>query len=182
MRACRTHVSRRGATAYDDGRGRRAVGAPGAGQARPAGARAVSRFRPFPALSPDRCCAGENALSRFVVQPPRARGMHAIPSLDYEARPRRTAAPDADPDAQAIKELLLARWPLSVPVAELAEWRAHGTKASPAIAAATGRSGADRTLRRGPHRSLHTCRLVCRRLRGRASRGVLRGALDQPGK
>ncbi len=64
----------------------------------------------------------ENALSRFVVQPSRAVGMHAIPSFDYRrAAAAGTAVPDPDPDAQAIKEHLLARFPLSVPVAELAE-------------------------------------------------------------
>ena len=70
-----------------------------------------------------------NALSRFVVQPPRARGLHAIPSLDLR-RDAATATPDADPDTQAIKDFLLARWPRSVPVTEIAEWRSLNTKAS----------------------------------------------------
>lgn len=64
------------------------------------------------------------ASSRFVVQPPRVLGMHAVPSLSL----RRTVAngeakPDMDADAEAVKGFLLDRWPQSVPVKELAEWR-----------------------------------------------------------
>ncbi len=73
----------------------------------------------------------ENALSRFVVQPARALGMQAIPSLDYRrAAAAGTAAPNPDPDTQAIKEYLLARWPLSVPVAELADEHVRSTSAA----------------------------------------------------
>ena len=68
------------------------------------------------------CHAG--ALSRFVVQPPRALGMHVLPSLTLR---RAMASPDtiptADPQVTAIMQMLMARWPRSVPVAELADWR-----------------------------------------------------------
>ncbi len=65
-----------------------------------------------------------NALSRFVVQPPRALHMHAVATSALRRAPAATAASsDQDEDDRALKELLLARWPRSVPVAELAEWR-----------------------------------------------------------
>jgi SAM-dependent methyltransferase len=68
------------------------------------------------------CHAG--ALSRFVVQPTRALGMHVFPSLHL----RRAAAggelaPDADPEFGMIKQYLLGCWPRSVTVAELGQWR-----------------------------------------------------------
>jgi hypothetical protein len=68
-------------------------------------------------------CHG-NALSRFVVQPHRALGMHVYASLDL----RRAAASPAPiagmaPDVAALRSHLLAHWPNSIPVAELAEWR-----------------------------------------------------------
>jgi 2-polyprenyl-3-methyl-5-hydroxy-6-metoxy-1,4-benzoquinol methylase len=76
------------------------------------------------------CHAG--ALSRFVVQPPRAVGMHVSASLDMR-RGAEGAAPERelDPEAADVKRLLLARWPGSVPVAELAEWRLR----APSVAA-----------------------------------------------
>ena len=63
-------------------------------------------------------------LSRFVVQPPRALAMHASPSLSLRQEVER-AGRDSEPDAgvAALKQLLLARWPQSVPVSELAAWR-----------------------------------------------------------
>jgi hypothetical protein len=66
----------------------------------------------------------EGALSRFVVQPPRALAMHVSPSLSLRQEVER-AGRDPEPDAgvAALKQLLLARWPLSVPVSELAAWR-----------------------------------------------------------
>ena len=64
-----------------------------------------------------------NALSSFVVQPPRALGMHAIPSLDLRRAATPEPKPDADADSRALQAYLLARWPISVPVAELADWR-----------------------------------------------------------
>jgi len=68
------------------------------------------------------CHAG--ALSRFVVQPPRALGMHVLPSLTLR---RAMASPDttptADPQVTAIIQILMARWPRSVSVAEIADWR-----------------------------------------------------------
>ncbi len=65
-----------------------------------------------------------DALSRFVVQPARAAALHVNASLNL----RRTAAsatpsPEAKPETQALKEMLLERWPNSVPVSELAQWR-----------------------------------------------------------
>ena len=68
------------------------------------------------------CHAG--ALSRFVVQPPRALGMHVLPSLNLRrAADNAETATDVDADVAAIKQLLLSRWPHSVPAAELADWR-----------------------------------------------------------
>jgi SAM-dependent methyltransferase len=74
-----------------------------------------------------------NALSRFVVQPPRVLGLHALPSLNV----RRAAAssppvPEPDADFGAVKQLLLARWPRAVPVAELDRWRAQNASATAA--------------------------------------------------
>lgn len=65
-----------------------------------------------------------NALSRFVVQPSRARGMHVLASLSLR-REAGSAKPEPEADAEvgAVTQFLLARWPNSVPVAELAEWR-----------------------------------------------------------
>jgi SAM-dependent methyltransferase len=67
-----------------------------------------------------------NALSRFVVQPARVLGLHVLPSITV----RRAAAsnpPTIEPDSNfgAVKQFLLARWPRSVPVAELDRWRAQ---------------------------------------------------------
>ena len=65
-----------------------------------------------------------NALSRFVVQPHRALGMHAYATLDLRraaAEPTPTAGMAAD--VAALTSHLLAQWPNSIPVGELAEWR-----------------------------------------------------------
>lgn len=68
------------------------------------------------------CHAG--ALARFVVQPPRALGMHVLPSLNLRRAADSTeTAPDADAEVAAVKQLLLSRWPHSMPAAELADWR-----------------------------------------------------------
>ncbi len=80
-----------------------------------------------------------NALSRFVVQPARVLGLHVLPSLNV----RRAAAsnpptPEADADFGVVKQLLLARWPRSVPVAELDRWRTQN-------ASATGAGSASRS-------------------------------------
>jgi hypothetical protein len=63
-------------------------------------------------------------LSRFVVQPPRALAMHVSPSLSLRQEVER-AGNDSEPDTgvAALKQLLLARWPQSVSVSELAAWR-----------------------------------------------------------
>ncbi len=72
----------------------------------------------------------DKALSRFVVQPARALQMHAAPSLDSRlAAASATTAPNTDADARALEEFLLARWPNSVPVAELANWRGRAMPA-----------------------------------------------------
>ncbi len=70
------------------------------------------------------CRAG--VLSQFVVQPSRVRSMHASASraLLGMAREGRTADPDDHADVRALKELLVTRWPRSLPVAELAAWHA----------------------------------------------------------
>jgi SAM-dependent methyltransferase len=83
-------------------------------------------------------CHG-NALSRFVLQPPRVLGLHVLPSLNV----RRAAASDppsreVDADFGEVKQLLLARWPHSVPVAELDRWRAKNASAT--VAGSASRS------------------------------------------
>jgi SAM-dependent methyltransferase len=67
-----------------------------------------------------------NAASTFVVQPAQALGLHVLPSLAMR-RAGASQAPASEPDAefQAVRELLLARWPHSVTVAELDRWRAQ---------------------------------------------------------
>ncbi len=56
--------------------------------------------------------------------------MHAAPSSDARrAAASATPAPNADADARALEEFLLARWPNSVPVAELAKWRGRALPA-----------------------------------------------------
>ena len=72
------------------------------------------------------------ALSRFVVQPPRALGMHVTPSLSLRQEAE-NAGSDSEPDVgvAALKQLLLARWPRSVPVAELAVWREQVQPSTP---------------------------------------------------
>jgi SAM-dependent methyltransferase len=68
------------------------------------------------------CHAG--TLTRFVVQPPRVLGMHVMASLSMRRGAENpTAAPETDAEVGAIEQFLLARWPHSVPVAELADWR-----------------------------------------------------------
>lgn len=72
----------------------------------------------------------DKALSRFVVQPARALQMHATPSSDARRAAASAApAPNMDAEASALEEFLLARWPNSVPVAELAQWRGHALPA-----------------------------------------------------
>ena len=70
------------------------------------------------------CRAG--VLSRYVIDPSRARPMHATASW-HQMRPgnedKRTN-PDDPPDVRALKELLIARWPRSIPMTELATWHA----------------------------------------------------------
>ena len=54
------------------------------------------------------------ALTRFVIQPPRALAMHVSPSLSLRQEVERGER-DSQPDAgvAALKQLLLARWPQS---------------------------------------------------------------------
>jgi len=65
-----------------------------------------------------------NALSGYVVQPHRALGMHAYATPDLR---RAAAGPapvaGAGTDVAALTSHLLAHWPNSIPVADLAEWR-----------------------------------------------------------
>jgi SAM-dependent methyltransferase len=76
------------------------------------------------------CRAG--VLSRFVVEPSRARPMHASASraLLRLAKEGNVADPDDHPDVRALKELLMARWPRSIPMAELAAWYASRARKS----------------------------------------------------
>jgi len=75
------------------------------------------------------CHAG--ALSRFVVQPSRVLGMHALASPNLR-RAAGGAAPAVDAETGALREFLLERWPNSVPVPELGRWR---ERTSPATSA-----------------------------------------------
>ena len=74
------------------------------------------------------------ALSRFVMRPPLAASMHvtASPGLRRASR-EGTASLEQDVDARALKEIVLERWPRSVPVAELAA--AQAARARPGISA-----------------------------------------------
>jgi SAM-dependent methyltransferase len=67
-----------------------------------------------------------NALSRFDVQLPRLLGLHVLPSLNVR-RAATSNPPEPEPNADfgAVKQFLLARWPHSVPAAELGRWRAQ---------------------------------------------------------
>ena len=72
-----------------------------------------------------------NVSSQFVLQPPKVMGLHVLPSLNL----RRAAATNAaiaekDRDVAAVEEFLLARWPRSVPVAELERWRVQNKSAT----------------------------------------------------
>jgi hypothetical protein len=79
-----------------------------------------------------------NALSRFVVQPARVLRLHLLPSLSVRrAASSNPPPPEPDSDFGAVKQLLLARWPRSVPVTELDQWRAQN--ASGAAAARSSR-------------------------------------------
>jgi hypothetical protein len=70
------------------------------------------------------CHAG--VLSRFVIDPARARPMHASASttLRQLAEDGKIGLSGGDADAHALKELLVSRWPHCVPVTELAAWHA----------------------------------------------------------
>jgi SAM-dependent methyltransferase len=69
-----------------------------------------------------------DALPRFVVQPARASTLYAVPSLaTRRAHDTNAPSPATGRDASAIAQYLLERWPASVPVAELGEWRARRT-------------------------------------------------------
>jgi hypothetical protein len=78
-----------------------------------------------------------DALSQFVVQPSRMLELHALPSLDWRrAAAGSPASPETDADFGAIRRWLLARWPLSVPVAELVRLRAQELPATAGAGAA----------------------------------------------
>ena len=65
-----------------------------------------------------------DALSRFVVQPSRALGLQVLASLNMR-REVGAATPTATMDKEGtdVKQFLLERWPHSVSVAELSDWR-----------------------------------------------------------
>jgi 2-polyprenyl-3-methyl-5-hydroxy-6-metoxy-1,4-benzoquinol methylase len=61
------------------------------------------------------------AMSRFEIDASRALQLRAVPSLDTRrAAAARAAAPHPDADVAAITTVLVAHWPHSIPVAELA--------------------------------------------------------------
>jgi SAM-dependent methyltransferase len=65
-----------------------------------------------------------DALSRFVAQPSRVLGMHAVLPPDLRYAGGATERPDDGTEAAALQRFLSTRWPNSVPVAELGQWRA----------------------------------------------------------
>ena len=71
-------------------------------------------------------------LSRFVVDPARAKPMHALASIHLMrlTKEGNIGVPGEDTETRALKELLAARWPRSVPVAELAIWHASRARRS----------------------------------------------------
>ncbi len=72
-----------------------------------------------------------NALTRFVVQPSRVLGLHMHASLNMRrAAESAGAAPEPNAELAAVKQLLLASWPNSIPVTEFAEWRRQNATAS----------------------------------------------------
>ena len=74
-----------------------------------------------------------NALTRFVVQPPRVLGMHVSASLSLRrAADSEASNTAASSEVDVLKQFLLARWPHSVTVTELAEWRKRTMPAAPA--------------------------------------------------
>jgi hypothetical protein len=73
-----------------------------------------------------------DALPRFVVQPPRAQGMHVLPSPTLRrAMAKPDTVPEFDAQVAAIMQMLLTRWPQSMTVAELADWRERTLPADP---------------------------------------------------
>jgi len=79
----------------------------------------------------------EGVLSRFVVDPARVRSMHASASstLLRLVEDGNAGLSGDDADARAMKELLVSRWPRSVPVTELATWHASRARTSAELAA-----------------------------------------------
>lgn len=77
-----------------------------------------------------------DAATQFVLQLPRLLDLHALPSLDARrAAAGRSPPPEADADAAAIRQLLLTRWPRSVPVRELARMHAQRAPRRSGVAA-----------------------------------------------
>jgi SAM-dependent methyltransferase len=68
------------------------------------------------------------ALSQFVLRPPRAAAMQAVASPALRRADRaEVVSVQQDPDVRAVKEIVLARWPRCVPIAELAAAHASRT-------------------------------------------------------
>jgi SAM-dependent methyltransferase len=65
------------------------------------------------------CHAG--AVSQFVMRPPRVAAMHAHAAPGLRRAAREDVVPlEQDRDVRALRDILLERWPRSVPIAELA--------------------------------------------------------------
>jgi SAM-dependent methyltransferase len=103
------------------------------------------------------CHAG--ALSRFVAQPSRIAGMHVAASRVLRNAAASGATTSSDEQTRALREFVLARWPRSVPVAEIIAWyksrapdaAALGTAASRAVQDVAQRFvGGDLILRSDP--------------------------------
>ena len=84
------------------------------------------------------CHAG--ALSRFVAQPARIAGMHVAASRVLRKAAASGAAPDADPQIQALRGFVLARWPRTVAVAEVIAWFKSRAKDAESLANAGSRA------------------------------------------
>ena len=73
-----------------------------------------------------------DAAARFVLDPQRLITLHAVPSLAVRRRALAPASSAASPTADPLERALLARWPRSVPVAELVR-AAPGVVDAPAL-------------------------------------------------
>jgi SAM-dependent methyltransferase len=87
------------------------------------------------------CHAG--VLPRFVAQPSRIAGMHVAASRVLRKAATAGAPTGLDEPAQALREFVLARWPRSVPVAEIIAWYKSRSRDAAALGTAASRAVQD---------------------------------------